>query len=254
MKIRPRIIPILLLKNSGLVKTIKFKDPKYIGDPINAVKIFNEKEVDELIFLDILASKNNKEPDFDTINNIASECFMPLSYGGGIRSIEIIREVLNVGVEKVVLNTHAFKNPELINKSVEVFGSSTIIISIDIKKSFWGKYEVYINGGQENTHTNPLNWAKEIEKRGAGEIMVNSIDQDGTLLGYDFDLVKEITSNLHIPVIAAGGASSISDFVNIFQNAKVAAAAAGSLFVFQGKHRAVLITYPTQEELKLIFN
>ncbi len=254
MKIRPRIIPILLLKNNGLVKTLKFKEPKYIGDPVNAIRIFNEKEVDELVFLDILASKDQKEPDFNTLKDIAGECFMPLSYGGGIKSVEIIREILNVGVEKVVLNTHAFREPELINQAAEVFGSSTIIVSIDVKKNFWGKSEVYIHGGQENTHKSPMEWAKEVEYRGAGEIMINSIDQDGTMKGYDVELVKSLTTNLNIPVIAAGGASSIDDFVKIFNEGNAAAAAAGSMFVFQGKHRAVLITYPSQHELKLIFN
>jgi len=253
MKIQPRIIPVLLLKNNGLYKTTKFKDPKYIGDPINAIKIFNEKEVDEMVFLDIVASREAKEPNFEMLKDIASECFMPLCYGGGISSVEMIREILNIGVEKVSINSQAVRNPNLINKAANFFGSSTIVVSIDVKKNFFGKYEVFINDGKEKTSLNPVDWAKEVESRGAGELMINSIDKDGTMSGYDFNLIKSITSEVNIPVIAVGGAASTNDFVKIVKESEASAAAAGSYFVFQGKHRAVLITYPSQKELKLIF-
>lgn len=254
MKIRPRIIPVLLLKDNGLYKTLKFKDAKYVGDPINAIKIFNDKEVDEISFLDIVASRQNREPNFEMLKDIAGECFMPLSYGGGIRTTEMIREILNIGVEKVVLNTHAFRNPDFINKAAEIFGSSTIVVSIDVKKNFFGKKEVYINDGQENTHHSPLEWAKKVEKRGAGEILINSIDNDGMMQGYDVELIKSITDNVNIPVVAVGGAGTLNDFVKVHKQAGAAGAAAGSYFVFQGKHKAVLITYPPQLTLKQIFN
>lgn len=253
MKIQPRIIPVLLLKNNGLYKTTKFKDPKYIGDPINAIKIFNEKEVDEMVFLDIMASREGKQPNFEILKDIASECFMPLCYGGGVNNVEMIREILNIGVEKVSINSQAVRDPNLINKAANFFGSSTIVVSIDVKKNFFGKYEVFINDGQEKTSLSPVEWAKEVESRGAGELMINSIDKDGTMSGYDFNLIKSITSQVSIPVIAVGGAASTNDFVKIVKDSDASAAAAGSYFVFQGKHRAVLITYPSQKDLKLIF-
>ncbi|MFY7964197.1 MAG: AglZ/HisF2 family acetamidino modification protein [Chitinophagaceae bacterium] len=253
MTFRPRIIPILLLKNSGLYKTLKFADPKYVGDPINAIKIFNEKEVDEMAFLDISASRENKEPNFIMLQDIASECFMPLGYGGGIRTVEMIKEILNIGVEKAIINTQAIKNPNLIKDAAKYFGSSTIVVSIDAKKNFFGKYQVYINGGTEKINLDPVAWAKEVEKLGAGEIIINSIDQDGTLKGYDFELIKAVTSVVNIPVIAAGGASGMSDFVKAVKECHASAVAAGAHFVFQGKHRAVLITYPEQENIKKAF-
>jgi cyclase len=251
---KPRVIPILLLKNAGLYKTEKFKNPKYIGDPINAVKIFNDKEVDELAFLDITASQENREPNFEMIRDIASECFMPLSYGGGVRSVDIIREVLNVGVEKVSINTEAVRNPELISQASKIFGSSTIIVSIDVKKNLFGKYQVYINDGLEKTALNPIDWAKEVENRGAGEILINAMDHDGMMQGYDYDLIKAITGSVGIPVVAAGGAGSIQHFVKAVKDSHASAVAAGAFFVFQGKHKAVLITYPDYEVLQKEFN
>jgi cyclase len=251
---KPRVIPILLLKNAGLYKTEKFKNPKYVGDPINAVKIFNDKEVDELAFLDIVASVQNLEPNLDILRDIASECFMPLSYGGGVRSLEIIREILNVGVEKISINTEAVRNPNLINQASEVFGSSTIIVSIDVKKTLLGGYQVFINDGQEKTKLNPVEWAKEVERRGAGEIMINAIDRDGTMLGYDYELIKSISAAVGIPVVAVGGAGSINDFRKAVKDAQASAVAAGAFFVFQGKHKAVLITYPNSEQLENVFN
>lgn len=247
--IRPRIIPILLLNNTGLYKTQKFSDPKYIGDPINAIRIFNEKEVDELAFLDIAATVNGKEPNLAVLRDIASECFMPLSFGGGINSVEMIREILNVGVEKVAINTAAVQRPSLITEAARFFGNSTIVVSIDAKKNMLGKYIVYINGGREKTNLNPVDWAKESERHGAGEILLNSIDQDGMMQGYDWKLIKSVTDAVAIPVIVAGGAGGIDDFVRAINECHVSAVAAGSYFVFQGKHRAVLITYPSRSEV-----
>jgi cyclase len=252
-KLRPRIIPILLLKNSGLYKTTKFKDPKYIGDPINAIRIFNEKEVDELVFLDITKSYDNTEINWNILKDIATECFMPLTYGGGIRSVEMIREVLNIGVEKVSLNTNAVKNPEIINKAAGYFGNSTIVVSIDVKKNIFGKYEVFICGGKEKTKLNPLDWAREVERRGAGEILINSIDNDGVMNGYDFNLIKIISSCVNIPIVAAGGAKGLLDFKSAITDCNASGVAGGACFVYQGKHRAVLITYPSREEINKLF-
>jgi len=251
---RYRIIPILLLKNSGLYKGVSFKEHKYIGDPINAIKIFNEKEVDELVFLDITASKEGKSPNLQVLRDIASECFMPLGYGGGITSVEMIREILNVGIEKAIINTQAVRDTKLITDAVNYFGSSTIVASIDAKKNFLGKYQVFINSGSEKTNLNPIEWAKELERLGVGEIIINSIDKDGTMNGYDFELLKAVTHAVKVPVIAAGGASGLNDFVKACTIYGAAAAAAGAQFVFQGKYRAVLITYPNQLELKKAFS
>lgn len=248
--ISTRVIPCLLLKESGLVKTEKFKKPKYLGDPINIVKIFNDKEVDELIFLDINSSKYNKQINYEMISKIASECFMPLSYGGGIKNIDEIRNLLKIGVEKVAINSSTVNYPDLINEASKIFGSSTIIASIDVKKNFFGKYEVWINGGSLNTKINPVDHAKKMEQLGAGEILINSIDRDGTMNGYDIKLVKIISDSVNIPVIACGGAGNIQHLKEAVDIGNASAVAAGSMFVFQGPHKAVLISYPTQEELK----
>jgi cyclase len=250
----PRVIPVLLLKNNGLVKTTQFKDSKYIGDSLNAVKIFNEKEVDELIFLDILATIENKRPPLELLKEIAEECFMPLSYGGGIKTIDEIRDILKVGVEKVIINTQAVEKNGFIEEAVKKYGSSTICVSIDVKKNFWGKYEVFSRGGRNNTKKDPVVFAMEMDKAGAGEIMINSIDRDGTQKGYDLELIRMITENVNMPVIACGGASSLDDFAKAIQQGGASAVAAGSMFVFHGKLRAVLINYPEQSDLKRILN
>jgi cyclase len=247
-----RVIPCLLLRNNGLVKTVKFKNSTYIGDPINAVKIFNEKEVDELIFLDIDASTEKKEPPFNLLKNIASECFMPLCYGGGISNIDQISQILKCGVEKVAINSYAVKNPEFIKKAAEVFGSSTIVVAIDVKKNILGKYQIYINGGKENSGKDPFEFARIAEQLGAGELFLNSIDRDGTMTGYDIELLNKLSHSVKVPVIACGGAGNINHMREAIQNG-AAAVSAGSFFVFQGKRRAVLISYPTIEEIKHVF-
>lgn len=247
-----RIIPCLLLRDDGLVKTVKFKKSTYIGDPINAVKIFNEKEVDELVFLDIDATRKGKEPPYEAINDIATECFMPFCYGGGIKTIDQIRKIIASGAEKVAINTAAFLNPNLIQEAAAIFGSSTIVVSIDYKKNLFGQTMVYSNGGKKSTKKNPIAYAIEMEELGAGEIFLNAIDKDGTMSGYDIELIKKVTDAVSIPVIACGGAGKPGDFKEVFDVAGVSAVAAGSLFVFQGKKRGVLISYPDPTEVKNI--
>ena len=244
-----RIIPFLLLQNKGLVKSIKFKNYTYVGDPINAVKIFNEKEVDELIFLDISATKDKKEPDYELIKNISEECFMPLCYGGGINSIEQIRKITKLGVEKVSINSFAAQTPDFIKKASEIFGSSTIVVSIDVKKNIFGKQTVYSISGSKNTGIEPVEYAILMEKMGAGELMITSIDKDGTQSGYDFDLIKRVSESVSIPVIASGGAGTIQHFREAIHTSNAMAVAAGSMFVFHGNRRAVLISYPSQKEI-----
>ena len=244
-----RIIPCLLLRNNGLVKTVKFRESIYIGDPINAVRIFNEKEADELLFLDIDATREGRDPSLKVISNIAEECFMPFSYGGGISTLEHIGEVLKAGAEKIVINTRAFTDKEFIRKAATRFGSSTIVVSIDVKKRFTGKKSVHINGGRHDTGKDPAEYAAEMERSGAGEIIINSIDRDGTMSGYDIDLVKSVSEAVTIPVIACGGAGTVNDLRKVLTEGKASAAAAGSLFVFHGRRKAVLITYPAAGEI-----
>ena len=248
--LKTRVIPCLLLRNAGLVKTVKFKDPKYVGDPINAVKIFNEKEVDELIFLDITASSENKRPPFKVIEDIASECFMPLAYGGGIRSIEDIRTIFSLGVEKVVINSYAAERPEFIREAADIFGSQSILVSIDVRRSLFGKYGVYTRSGTHNTGFDPADYAKRMVDFGAGELMVYSIDRDGSQSGYEIELIKRVSTVVKVPVIACGGAGSVEHFREAVQDGGASAVSAGSMFVFHGKHRAVLINFPTQSQLE----
>jgi len=249
--IRPRVIPCLLLKNEGLVKTVKFKDPKYLGDPINIVRIFNDKEVDELIFLDILATVEDHRPNFDLLGKITSECFMPLGYGGGIRDMEDVKRLLSIGVEKFVLNTSAVENPALIRAAADHAGSQAVVISIDVKKTLFGKFEVFTRAGKKGTGLDPVKFAVDMEQQGAGEIFVNSIDRDGTMQGYDLDLIRRVAESVTVPVVACGGAGNINHLAEAVK-AGASAAAAGSLFVFQGPLRGVLISYPAQEELKRV--
>lgn len=251
--LQTRVIPCLLLRNQGLVKTVKFKEPKYVGDPINSVKIFNDKEVDELIFLDITATVENKRPPFKLLSEIASECFMPLAYGGGIRSVEDIRDILGLGVEKVVINSHAVEDPSFIRRAADLFGSQSIVVSLDVKRSLFGRYELYTRGGTKSTGLDPVRFAVQMQDMGAGELFLNSIDRDGTQQGYDIDLVKRVTAVVGVPVIACGGAGRLEDFADAVHKGGASAVSAGSFFVFQGKHRAVLISFPSPEELQRTF-
>jgi cyclase len=251
--VRYRVIPCLLLQNQGLVKTVNFKKPVYLGDPINIVKIFNEKEVDELVFLDINATIENKKPPIQKISQIAGECFMPLGYGGGIRNLDDIKAILDLGVEKIIINTYAVENPDFINKASDLIGSQSIVVAIDVKKNIFGKYQVYTHGGRKKTDLHPVMHVLNMEAAGAGEILLNAIDRDGTMIGYDIDLIKSISSSVNIPVVACGGAANIFDLGKAVRTGGASAAAAGSMFVFHGRHRAVLISYPTRKEIQETF-
>jgi len=239
-----------LLRGRGLYKTVRFKDPKYVGDPVNAVKIFNEKEVDELILLDISATAEKREPNFALIEEIASECFMPLGYGGGVTTVEQMRRLYRLGVEKISLNTAAFTDRRLVEAGCKTFGSSSVIASIDTKSTLFGKREVWINGGRVNTKEDPVRYAEQLAQLGVGEILVNSIDRDGTMSGYDIDLLRLLSAAVDVPIIACGGAGSIDHMQEAVAKAGVPAVAAGSMFVFHGRHRAVLINYPARAELE----
>ncbi len=246
-----RVIPSLLIHKGGLVKSVQFKDYKYVGDPINAVKIFNEKEVDEIAVIDIDASKENKAPNIEKISEIASEAFMPMAYGGGITTIEQIKEILYNGIEKVIINKAAHTTPHLITQAANLFGNQSIVVSIDVKKVFLKGYRVFIENGKKNTGLHPVEFAITAEKLGVGEILLNSIDKDGTFTGYDLALIQQVSQAVNIPVIAIGGASSVEDFAKAKQ-AGASAVSAGSMFVFQRPHKAVLISYPTRKEIKEI--
>jgi len=246
--IRTRLIPCLLLKNLGLVKTVRFKDPKYVGDPINAVKIFNDKEVDELVFLDITATASQRLPNMELLARIASEAFMPFSYGGGIKTVDQACEILRMGAEKVSLNTAAFENPRLVEEIASKSGSQSVIVSVDAKRTGLKRYEVFVKNGSVPTGVDPVRYSIDMEKRGAGEIFLTSIDCDGTRAGYDTDLIRAVSGEVGIPVIACGGAGALGHVLPAV-DAGATAVAAGSLFVFVGPHRAVLINYPTRQEI-----
>jgi len=249
---RSRVIPVLLCNIEGsLVKTKQFKKPVYVGDPINAVKIFNDKEVDELIFLDITATAQGRKPNLNYIKDIATEAFMPLCYGGGLQKLEDITAVIKCGIEKVCINSYLSQDINLLRKCADKFGSSATVASIDVKKDFWGKFRVMVRNGEKSLSFSPIEFAQEVESKGAGEIMLNSIDKDGLMRGFDLNLIKEISSAVNIPVIACGGAGTIQHLKEGIDSG-ASAVAAGSMFVFQGKHRAVLISYPSQQELAAI--
>ncbi len=246
---RVRVIPILTLNNEKLVKTIRFRKPNYIGDPINAVKIFNEKEVDEIAILDITATKENREPNYKKIEEIASEAFMPFAYGGGIKNIAQIDRLFKLGIEKIVINSALEGNIELITKAAGIYGSQSIVGSIDVKKNLFGKYQLYKTSGEKKINTSVENYVPEIIKAGVGEIFLNSIDKDGTYQDYDYELIKIVSSLSSVPMIACGGANSISSFKNAIISG-ASAVAAGSLFVYTGETKGILINYPSQETLQ----
>jgi imidazole glycerol-phosphate synthase subunit HisF len=235
---RPRVIPVLLLKGKGLVKTVQFKNPTYIGDPINAVKIFNDMEADELVFLDITATNENRIPSAEIIKRIR-----------GIKSINDVKSLIQAGAEKVVINSSSVTNPQLITEAANIFGNQSIIVSIDVKKNFWGKKLVYINCGQKSTGISPVEHAQKMEEAGAGEILINSIDLDGTMSGYDIELIKSVSESVFVPVVASGGAGNLNHFKSAITEGKASAVAAGSMFVFHGPRRGVLINYPEKKEL-----
>ena len=248
----PRVIPCLLVRDGKLVKGVEFKRHQYIGDPINAIHIYNQKEVDEIIVLDIGASLRGSGPDISFVQRIASECFMPLAYGGGISSCEQAKQLFRIGVEKICLNTHAIRNPDLVAQCAYEFGSQSVVVSIDVMMDDKGRYSLYELCGSRKSKTDPIAFARTMEENGAGELLVNSIDRDGKGVGYDLQIIEIIASCVKIPIVACGGAGNL-DHVKASVRAGASAGAAGSLFVYYGKRRAVLITYPSQGELANLF-
>ena len=251
--LRPRIIPSLLLHDKGLVKTLNFKSPKYVGDPINAVRIFNEKQVDELAIFDIDATVLNKEPDYVLIEKLALQSRMPLCYGGGVKTIKQAQIIFGLGIEKIALSSAVIQNPQLVTQIADRVGSQSVIVVLDIKKKLLGGYEIYTHNGTKSTGINPFLFAKEMERLGAGEIILNSIDQDGVMKGYDLNLIDKIAETVSIPLTVLGGAGSLSDMEKVIDKHGVIGVAAGSLFVFKGPYKAVLINYPNQIEKNKFF-
>jgi cyclase len=249
--LRTRVMPCLLLRNSKLVKTVKFKNPRYVGDPVNAVKIYNDKEVDELIFLDITATVEKRAPPFKTISEIATECFMPYTYGGGIGSIEDMKKVFASGVEKIAINSRAVESPSLVKKAAAEFGNQSVVVSIDAKRNPTGKYEVFTRSGTNPTGVDPVTHARRMEEMGAGEILLTSIDRDGTWDGYDLELIRMVAEAVTVPLIVCGGAGGVQDFRKAV-DAGASACAAGSMVVYQAKDRGVLIRFPMQAELRKV--
>ncbi len=244
-----RIIPCLLLRDSGFVKTRGFRNPVYLGDCFNTVRLFSEKEADELLILDIGATAAGRAPDFELLRELAGECFMPVAYGGGLRTLEDMRKILRSGFEKVSLNTAAQRTPEVVEAAAREFGSQAVTVSLDVRRKFFGRYEVYVNGGREPAGVDPVTAARRAADLGAGELLLNSIDRDGSMEGYDLDLIRSVADAVPIPLVACGGAGSLGDLRRALREGHASAVAAGSLFVFVGKHRAVLITYPSAADL-----
>jgi cyclase len=244
-----RVIPCLLLKGSGLVKTIKFDDPRYVGDILNAVRIFNDKEVDEIIILDIEAHERPGRIKWDIVQSVASECFMPMCYGGGVTKLDEFKRLFSCGAEKVSVNTAAAESLKLVEAAAREFGSQSIVVGIDVRETLFGRHAVVSRGGSKKVRTDVAAYAKEVESAGAGEILLNSVDRDGTGRGYNLELLKLVTGAVRVPVIACGGAGRLADF-RAAVDAGASAVAAGSMFVFHGPHRAVLITYPERHELE----
>lgn len=251
--LKTRVIPILLLQDGGLVKGERFKKHKYVGDPINAVRIFNEKEVDELAFVDISATLKQRDPDYALIEDMASEAFMPIAYGGGVHSVRQVERLFRSGVEKIIINSEFAARPQIIQDCSRIAGSQSIVVSIDVKKSLLGRYEVFSDNATRKTGEDPVTYAKRAEDMGAGELILTAVDREGTGKGYDIELIEQVTRAVDIPVIAQGGAASLHDFQAAVHSAKASAVAAGAFFTFHGRHRAVLLTYPAYEELEKLF-
>lgn len=246
---RPRIIPVLLLKNLALVKSVRFKNYKYIGDPINAVRIFNDLKADELVFLDIEASRENRLISLDFVRRVGEEACMPFSVGGGVRSMEDIKALIAAGAEKVVISTQAGRNPDFVREASEVFGASTIVVCIDVKRSLFKGQRVWVLNATRPTPYTPLEFAQLMEAKGAGELIVQSIEKDGTMEGFDIELIRSISTAVNIPVVALGGAGKKEDLEEAYRKGHVNGLAAGSLFVYQSRRRGVLINYPDKKEL-----
>jgi imidazole glycerol-phosphate synthase subunit HisF len=253
----PRITPCLLVHNGGLVKTLGFKAPKYVGDPINAVKIFNEKEVDELIVLDIDSTVNNLDPNYALISKLAAECRMPLCYGGGIKTTDQAKQIISLGVEKIAISSSAIENTGLISSIAKELGSQSVVVVLDLRKKsalFKTSYEICTHNGTKSYKLDLMTFVKQIEKSGAGEILINSIDNDGLMSGYNLQLAKQLQKELKIPMTFLGGAGSLNDIKCLFDECGIIGAAAGSMFVFKGKYKAVLISYPNNDQRREIFD
>lgn len=248
--LRTRVIPCLLLQDESLVKTVRFKNAKYVGDPANTLRIFNELEVDEIFILDISATLAKREPNFGLIRQFTDECFMPMGYGGGIRTVDHAKWLIQMGMEKVVVNSEALARPDFIRELSDHFGSQAIVVSMDVKKSLFGKYEVYSQSGRVNTKKTPVEWAAEAARLGAGEILLTSIDREGTWSGFDSKLVQSVVQSVDVPVIASGGAGSIAHIQEVIKKAGASAAALGSMVVYQGEGLGVLVNFPDQAELE----
>lgn len=246
--LRPRLIPCLLVHKGGLVKTVEFGEPKYVGDPINAVRIFNEKEVDELVVVDIDATRQGREPDYKLISSLATECRMPLCYGGGVNKVEQVEKIIALGVEKVALSAAAVARPQLVSEAAERVGSQSIVVVLDARQAGAGRYEVVTHNATKRTGLDVAETARRMQALGAGEIVVNSVDRDGLMQGYDRDLIAAVRDSVTLPMTALGGAGSLADFEGLFAEHGIIGAAAGSFFVFKGKYRAVLISYPNRTE------
>ncbi|MBU1013324.1 MAG: AglZ/HisF2 family acetamidino modification protein [Bacteroidetes bacterium] len=250
--ILPRIIPTLLLYDEGIVKTKSFKNPVYLGDPINAVRIFNEKEVDELVIADIAVTKNGGDPNFKWIEEIVSEAFMPIGYAGGISNLDTIKMLFNLGIEKVILNSFSF-DYDLITEAAKIYGNQSIVVCIDVKKTILGNYKIYTHSGQQKQSTELLMHAKKVVEAGAGEIIIQSIDKEGAMSGYDITLTRNVADSVDVPIVALGGASCMKDMEEVIKQGGASAAAAGSIFVFKSKERGVLINYPSKTEIANLF-
>lgn len=247
--LRTRVIPCLQLIDESLVKTVRFSKPNYIGDPKNTVRIFNELEVDELCFLDIRATVEKRQPNFKILREIADECFMPLSYGGGVSDAETAKKILSIGFEKILINSAAYSNPKLITEIASHSGNQSVIASIDIKKNFWGRYQVYSHDGTKKQDVDPIEWAQKLQEYGAGELLITSMDQDGTWKGFDIEIIKRISESVDVPVIANGGAGKIEHIENVVKNGGASAVALGSMVVYQQKDMGVLVNFPSKDEL-----
>lgn len=249
-----RVIPCLLLRGRALVKTVRFKNPRYVGDPVNAVNIFNTKEVDELVLLDITATRERRKPPLGLLAEVASECFMPLTYGGGITELEDLAELFAVGIEKVAINSHVVEDSEFVRAAAARFGSQSIVVSIDVRKDRRGRYRVFTRGGEKDTGLDAVDHAMESVERGAGEIFLTSIDRDGTREGYDLDLTRRVADAVNVPVVACGGAGTVADFASAIQEGHASAVAAGSMVVYHGRNQAVLINFPSKQELEQVLS
>ena len=249
---RPRIIPILLIDQRRLVKTIGFRNPNYLGDPINTIRLFNELEVDEIIVLDITRKTN--EIDFEYLKTLTTECFMPFTYGGKINRLKDISNLLKIGIEKVSINSKGLQSPNFLSEAVKEFGGSTIVASIDVKKSFLGNYKIYSSNGKKKQPVSVTDWIQRCCDMGVGEILINSIDRDGKMVGYDFELISKITNLNNVPIVIAGGAKNLKDHKIAKEKYNISGTAAGSMFVYHNRKESILINYPSRNEINKVFS